>query len=159
MEFHQLRYVCAIADTSNFSRAAERCQITQPSLSQQVLKLEEDLGARLFDRLGRSVRLTDVGRAFIPHARAILERMELARSSGRDLEILTTEPGIQFYSGNFLDGTAHGKGGQPYAYRTGFCLETQHFPVSPNHPSFPPTELKPGQEFRSSTVLRFSTRK
>jgi LysR family transcriptional regulator, hydrogen peroxide-inducible genes activator len=80
MEFHQLRYVCAVADTGNFSRAAERCQIAQPSLSQQVLKLEEDLGAKLFDRLGRSVRLTEVGRAFIPHARAILERMEAARS-------------------------------------------------------------------------------
>ena len=65
MEFHQLRYVCAVADTGNFSRAAERCQIAQPSLSQQVLKLEEDLGAKLFDRLGRSVRLTEAGRAFI----------------------------------------------------------------------------------------------
>jgi len=84
MEFHQLRYVCAIADTGNFSRAAERCQIAQPSLSQQVLKLEEDLGARLFDRLGRSVRLTEIGRAFIPHARAILERMEVARLSVAD---------------------------------------------------------------------------
>ena len=84
MEFHQLRYVCAIADTGNFSRAAERCQIAQPSLSQQVLKLEGDLGAKLFDRLGRSVRLTEVGRAFIPHARAILERMEMARSSVAD---------------------------------------------------------------------------
>src|SRR5277367_5815713 len=84
MEFHQLRYVCAIADTGNFSRAAERCQIAQPSLSQQVLKLEEDLGAKLFDRLGRSVRLTEAGRAFIPHARAILEQMEMARSSVAD---------------------------------------------------------------------------
>jgi len=81
MEFHQLRYVCAIADTGNFSRAAERCQIAQPSLSQQVLKLEGDLGAKLFDRLGRSVRLTEVGRAFIPHARAILEQMDAARAS------------------------------------------------------------------------------
>jgi LysR family transcriptional regulator, hydrogen peroxide-inducible genes activator len=84
MEFHQLRYVCAIADAGNFSRAAERCQIAQPSLSQQVLKLEEDLGAKLFDRLGRSVRLTEAGRAFIPHARAILEQMEAARSSVAD---------------------------------------------------------------------------
>jgi len=84
MEVHQLRYVCAIADTGNFSRAAERCQITQPSLSQQVLKLEEDLGARLFDRLGRSVRITDAGRAFLPHARAILEHMEVARTSVAD---------------------------------------------------------------------------
>ncbi len=81
MEIHQLRYVCAIADTGTFSRAAERCQVAQPSLSQQVLKLEEDLGAKLFDRLGRSVRVTDAGRAFIPHARAILDQMEIARSS------------------------------------------------------------------------------
>lgn len=81
MEFHQLRYVCAIADTGSFSRAAERCQVAQPSLSQQVLKLEEDLGAKLFDRLGRSVRVTEAGRAFIPYARAILEQMDVARSS------------------------------------------------------------------------------
>ena len=81
MEFHQLRYVCAVAETGSFSRAAERCQIAQPSLSQQILKLEEDLGAKLFDRLGRSVRLTEAGRAFVPHARSILEQMETARSS------------------------------------------------------------------------------
>src|SRR5271154_3608003 len=84
MEFHQLRYVCAIADTGNFSRAAERCQIAQPSLSQQVLKLEEERGSRLFDRLGRSIRLTEAGRAFISRARAILEQMEAARSSAAD---------------------------------------------------------------------------
>ncbi|HKO18193.1 MAG TPA: LysR substrate-binding domain-containing protein [Acidobacteriaceae bacterium] len=84
MEFHQLRYVCAVAETSSFSRAAERCQIAQPSLSQQVLKLEEDLGARLFDRLGRSVRLTEAGRAFVPYARSILEQTEAARSSVAD---------------------------------------------------------------------------
>src|ERR1700678_1211282 len=81
MEVHQLRYVCAVADTGTFSRAAERCKITQPSLSQQVLKLEEELGTKLFDRLGRSIRLTEAGRAFIPHARAILEHMDVARSS------------------------------------------------------------------------------
>jgi len=80
-------------------------------------------------------------------------------SSGRVLDVLTTEPGIQFYSGNFLDGAARGKDGQPYAHRTGFCLETQHFPDSPNHPNFPSTVLKPGETYRSSTVLRFSTRK
>jgi LysR family transcriptional regulator, hydrogen peroxide-inducible genes activator len=84
MEFHQLRYVCAIADTGNFSRAAERCQITQPSLSQQVLKLEEELGTKLFDRLGRSIRLTEAGRAFMPRARTILEQMEAARSTAAD---------------------------------------------------------------------------
>jgi aldose 1-epimerase len=77
-------------------------------------------------------------------------------TSGRVLQVLTTEPGIQFYSGNFLDGTAKGKGGQVYGHRTGLCLETQHFPDSPNHPQFPSTVLKPGQTYRSSTVLRFS---
>jgi LysR family hydrogen peroxide-inducible transcriptional activator len=84
MEFHQLRYVCAVAETGSFSRAAERCQIAQPSLSQQVLKLEKDLGVKLFDRLGRSIRITEAGRAFLPHARAILEQMEAARSSVAD---------------------------------------------------------------------------
>jgi LysR family transcriptional regulator, hydrogen peroxide-inducible genes activator len=84
MEFTQLKYVCAIADTGSFSRAAERCHVAQPSLSQQVLKLEEDLGARLFDRLGRSVRLTEAGRAFLPHARSILHQMEAARSGVED---------------------------------------------------------------------------
>jgi LysR family hydrogen peroxide-inducible transcriptional activator len=84
MEFNQLRYVCAIAETGSFSRAAEHCHVTQPSLSQQVLKLEEDLGAKLFDRLGRSVRLTDAGRAFLPHARSILHQMEAARAGVAD---------------------------------------------------------------------------
>ncbi|HTQ59014.1 MAG TPA: aldose epimerase family protein [Candidatus Solibacter sp.] len=79
--------------------------------------------------------------------------------SGRILDVLTTERGIQFYSGNFLDGTAIGKGGVAYGHRTGFCLETQHFPDSPNHPKFPSTELKPGHAYRSTTVLRFSTRR
>jgi aldose 1-epimerase len=80
-------------------------------------------------------------------------------TSGRVLEVLTTEPGIQFYSGNFLDGKVHGKGGQFYGHRTGFCLETQHFPDSPNHANFPSTVLKPGQAYRSTTVFRFSARK
>ena len=84
MEVHQLRYVCAIADTGSFSRAAERCQVAQPSLSQQVLKLEKDLGAKLFDRLGRGIRITEAGRAFLPHARSVLEKMEAARLSVAD---------------------------------------------------------------------------
>ncbi len=84
MEINQLRYVSAIADTGSFSRAAERCHVAQPSLSQQVLKLEEDLGAKLFDRLGRSVRLTEAGRGFLPHARSILYQMEAARAGGED---------------------------------------------------------------------------
>ena len=84
MEINQLRYVCAVAETGSFSRAAERCQVAQPSLSQQVLKLEKDLGAKLFDRLAGSVRLTEAGRAFLPHARSILTQMETARSSVAD---------------------------------------------------------------------------
>lgn len=87
MEFHQLRYVCAVAETGSFSRAAERCKIAQPSLSQQVLKLEEDLGAKLFDRLGRSIRITEAGRAFLPYARSILEQMESARLSVADKNV------------------------------------------------------------------------
>jgi len=84
MEIQQLRYVCAIAETGSFSRAAEHCHVAQPSLSQQVLKLEEDLGAKLFDRLGRSVRLTEAGRAFLPHARSILHQMDAARTGVAD---------------------------------------------------------------------------
>jgi aldose 1-epimerase len=76
-------------------------------------------------------------------------------TSGRTLEVRTTEPGIQFYSGNFLDGSNVGKGGRPYAYRTGLALETQHFPDSPNKPSFPSTILRPGETYRSRTVFAF----
>jgi aldose 1-epimerase len=80
------------------------------------------------------------------------------QASGRVLTVTTTEPGIQFYSGNFLDGTIHGKGGKVYGRRSAFCLETQHFPDSPNHPNFPSTELKPGMKLSSMTIYRFSTR-
>ena len=78
--------------------------------------------------------------------------------SGRVLQVLSTEPGVQFYSGNFLDGTIQGKGGKVYNRRYGFCLETQHFPDSPNHPKFPSTTLKPGQTYSTTTVFKFSTR-
>ena len=77
--------------------------------------------------------------------------------SGRELEVYTTEPGIQFYSGNFLNGSVHGKGGTAYEMRSAFCLETQHYPDSPNHPNFPTTELKPGQTFHQVTVFKFTT--
>jgi LysR family transcriptional regulator, hydrogen peroxide-inducible genes activator len=79
MEIHQLRYFCAVAETGSFSRAAEQSHVSQPSLSQQILKLEDELGARLFDRLGRSVRLTDLGKTFLPRARAVLRELEAAR--------------------------------------------------------------------------------
>jgi aldose 1-epimerase len=75
--------------------------------------------------------------------------------SGRVMEVLTTEPGLQFYTGNFLDGTLQGKG-KVYARRSAFCMETQHFPDSPNKPNFPSTILKPGEKYQTTTVYRFS---
>jgi len=79
MELHQLRYFCAVAETRSFSRAAQHCHVSQPSLSQQILKLEDELGARLFDRLGRTIRLTSSGETFLPRARAVLRELEAAR--------------------------------------------------------------------------------
>jgi aldose 1-epimerase len=76
--------------------------------------------------------------------------------SGRVLEVETTEPGLQFYSGNFLDGSIQGKSGQVYEHRSGFCLETQHFPDAPNQPEFPPTILRPGEQYHSKTIYRFT---
>lgn len=78
--------------------------------------------------------------------------------SGRHLEVLTTEPAVQFYCGNFLNGRLKGKSGKPYLRRGGLCLETQHFPDSPNQPSFPSTVLRPGEEYRTKTTFRFSTK-
>lgn len=75
--------------------------------------------------------------------------------SGRALDVYTTEPGLQFYSGNFLDGTTTGKAGRVYSHRFGFCLETQHYPDSPNQPGFPSTILRPGRTYRSTTVFVF----
>ncbi|NOY96414.1 MAG: galactose mutarotase [Chlorobi bacterium] len=79
-------------------------------------------------------------------------------SSGRYMEVFTTEPGIQLYTGNYLDGTEIGKKGKPYTKRTGFCLETQHFPDSPNKPEFPSTLLKPGETLHSTTIYKFSVK-
>ena len=76
-------------------------------------------------------------------------------TSGRVMDISTTEPGLQFYSGNFLDGTLRGKHGAVYRHRYGFAMETQHFPDSPNKPAFPSTILRPGEEYRSRTIYRF----
>jgi aldose 1-epimerase len=75
--------------------------------------------------------------------------------SGRTLEVRTLEPGVQFYAGNFLDGSITGKGGHVYGHRTGFCLETQHYPDSPNKPNFPSTILQPGQQYKTRTVFTF----
>ena len=79
-------------------------------------------------------------------------------TSGRVLEVSTTQPGVQFYTGNFLDGTITGKHGHVYKRRYGFCLETQHFPDSPNHPNFPNTILRPGETFHETTVFKFSAK-
>jgi aldose 1-epimerase len=76
-------------------------------------------------------------------------------TSGRTLDVSTTEPGVQFYTGNFLDGKVVGKNGHAYPFRGGFCLETQHFPDSPNQPQFPSTILRPGETYRSRTVFAF----
>ena len=78
--------------------------------------------------------------------------------TGRVMEVLTTEPGLQFYSGNFLDGTIKGKGGKVYPKHGGFCLETQHYPDSPNKPNFPSTILEPGKTYQTETIYKFSTR-
>lgn len=79
-------------------------------------------------------------------------------TSGRILEVLSTEPGLQFYSGNFLDGTNIGKGGKAYQFRTGFCMEPQHFPDSPNQPQFPSVVLKKGQTYKNTIIFKFSAK-
>ncbi len=87
-------------------------------------------------------------------------RLELAATafcpeSGIEMEVFTTEPGIQFYAGNFLDGKAKGKNGVAYEYRSAFCLETQHFPDSPNQPNFPSTILRPGEKYEQTCIYKF----
>ena len=89
--------------------------------------------------------------------------MELAATvfepkSGRVMEVLTTEPGLQFYAGNFLDDSRTGKSGKVNGFRTGLCLETQHYPDSPNKPDFPTVVLKPGETYKTSTIYKFSTK-
>ncbi|HSZ21022.1 MAG TPA: LysR substrate-binding domain-containing protein [Candidatus Acidoferrum sp.] len=92
MELHQLRYFCAVAETGSFSRAAEQSHVAQPSLSQQILKLEDELGARLFDRLGRTVRLTDLGATFLPRARAVLRELEAAKGDVSERKVSISGP-------------------------------------------------------------------
>jgi aldose 1-epimerase len=93
----------------------------------------------------------------VPHddARLALAARVHEPVSGRVLELFTTEPGVQLYTGNYLDGSLVGKGGQRYGYRRGFCLEPQKFPDSPNRPEFPPCILRPGERYTSRTVYRF----
>ncbi len=89
----------------------------------------------------------------VKHAATLYEA-----ESGRVVDVFTTEPGIQFYSGNFLDGTITGKKGINYKHRFGLCLETEHFPDSPNQPKFPSVELAPGQVYKTQTIYKFSTK-
>jgi aldose 1-epimerase len=100
---------------------------------------------------------------FVLRRAAYVEEAPAARvvepASGRVMEVWTTEPGIQFYTGNFLDGKAVGKGGAIYPKRSAFCLETQHFPDSPNQPKFPSVVLNPGERYHTVTTYRFSTEK
>ena len=91
-----------------------------------------------------------------PRPTPVLAARVVDPASGRVLEVLTTEPGLQFYSGNFLDGSLTGQSGRVYGFRDGFCLEAQHFPDSVNHSQFPTTILRPGETYRSSTIYRFS---
>ena len=99
----------------------------------------------VLDKGGKDGELTMAARVYEP-------------TSGRVMEVHTTEPGIQFYCGNFLDGRLKGKSGKAYVHRGGFCLETQHYPDSPNQPNFPSTILKPGKEHKSQTVFKFSAK-
>jgi aldose 1-epimerase len=79
-------------------------------------------------------------------------------ASGRVMEVWSDEPGLQFYAGNFLDGSIKGKGGVAYQIHTGFCMEPQHYPDSPNKPQFPTTELKPGQTYKNVIIYKFSVK-
>ena len=99
-----------------------------------------------------------IDRGAAPDDEPVLAATVHEPKSGRVMEVLTTEPGVQFYTGNFLDGSFAAKRGQVYRQRHGFCLETQHFPDSPNQPAFPSTILRPGATLRSTTISRFSPR-
>ncbi len=122
---------------------------------------EHAIGERINDNDEQLRRGKGYDHNFVLDRKANTDLFEAATAehpaSGRVLHVLTTEPGLQFYSGNFLDGTIVGKGEHVYGHRTGFCLETQHFPDSPNHPDFPSTLLEPGRAFHSITVFRFTT--
>jgi aldose 1-epimerase len=116
------------------------------------------IGARIDAKSEQLKRADGYDQNFVTNGRSGILR-EIARAedpaSGRTLTVLTTEPGVQFYSGNFLNGSAKGFTGAPYRQHAGFCLETQHFPDSPNHANFPSTVLRPGQTLHSTTVFVF----
>ncbi len=117
-------------------------------IEQENVQLKYGLGFDhnwVLDKGGKDGELTLAARVYEP-------------TTGRVMEIQTTEPGIQFYCGNFLDGRLQGKSGKSYVHRGGFCLETQHYPDSPNQPNFPSTILKPGEVHKTQTIFKFSTK-
>ena len=120
----------------------------------------EAIGARINDKNEQLEFGGGYDHNFVLNRRKGSELLLAARvdeaKTGRVMEVFTTEPGIQFYSGNFLDGTITGKNGHVYGHRSGFCLEAQHYPDSPHHPSFPSTILRPGETYRSRTIYKFS---
>jgi aldose 1-epimerase len=110
---------------------------------------QDDAQLRNGNGYDHSFVITRSATGLVPAARVV------EPTTGRTLEVATTEPGVQLYTGNFLDGSFAGKGGHVYQRRNALCLETQHFPDSPNHPSFPSTILRPGETFRSRTIYTF----
>ena len=116
------------------------------------------IGARIHDSFEQLKRAGGYDHDFVvngPAGTLRLAAIVTDPESGRQMTVETTEPGIQFYSGNFLDGTFTGRHGIKYARRSGFCLETQHYPDSPNHSNFPTTVLRPGETYGSTTVFTF----
>lgn len=121
------------------------------------------IGARINDNYEQLVLGHGYDHNFVINSHPEQSGLKLAArvhepTSGRTLEVWTTQPGVQFYTGNFLDGKVVGKNGHVYQRRNGFCLETQHFPDSPNHPDFPSTILKPGETFHQTAVFKFSAK-
>lgn len=121
------------------------------------------IGARINDNYEQLVLGHGYDHNFVINSHPEQSGLKLAArvhepTSGRTLEVWTTQPGVQFYTGNFLDGKVVGKNGHAYQRRNGFCLETQHFPDSPNHPDFPSTILKPGETFHQTAVFKFSAK-
>lgn len=118
-------------------------------------KIGADLAKIKADPVGYDINyVLDAGKGDKPALGAIVYEPK----SGRVMEMLTTEPGVQFYTGNFLDGTTKGKGGAVYKKHAGFCLEAQHYPDSPNQPTFPSVVLRPGKEYKQTTVYKFGTK-
>jgi aldose 1-epimerase len=119
------------------------------------------IGSRIGDEHVQLARAGGYDHNFVlrrPDADSLAHAVRVSEpASGRTLDVRTTEPGLQFYSGNFLDGTIRGKEGRIYGHRAGFCFETQHFPDSPNQPSFPSVVLRPDESYRSRTVFAFGS--